>query len=75
MIIKAVLKSDVDKAPYRVYINDELITERLYAQAPTNSLKVELVDRDNYNVRVDFLDSTASVTLENFTMETNNALA
>lgn len=75
MIIKAVLKSDVDKAPYRVYINDELITERLYAQAPTNSLKVELVDRDNYNVRVDFLDSTAAVTLENFTMETNNALA
>lgn len=75
MIIKAVLKSDVDKAPYRVYINDELITERLYAQAPTNTLEVELVDRDNYNVRVDFLDSTASVTLENFTMETNNALA
>lgn len=75
MIIKAVLKSDVDKAPYRVYINDELITERLYAQAPTNTLTVELVDRDNYNVRVDFLDSTASVTLENFTMETNNALA
>ena len=75
MIIKAVLKSDVDKVPYRVYINDELITERLYTQAPTNTLVVELVDQDNYNIQVVSLDSTASVTLENFTMETNNALA
>jgi len=75
MIIKAVLKSDVDKAPYRVYINDELITERLYTQAPTNTLVVELVDQDNYNIQVVSLDSTASVTLENFTTETNNALA
>ena len=75
MIIKAVLKSDVDKVPYRVYINDELITERLYTQAPTNTLVVELVDQDNYNIQVVSLDSTASVTLENFTTETNNALA
>ena len=72
MIIKTVIKCDVDKAPYRVYINDELITERLYAQAPTNTLQVELVDRDKYHVRVDSLDTSIKIFSKT---ETINALA
>lgn len=74
MIIKAVLKSSVDRAPYRVYINGELITERLYTLAPSNTLRVELVDQDNYDIRVDPL-SDAEVTLEKTIMEETNALA
>jgi len=47
MWIEAVLKCDVDHTPYRVYINDELITERFYTIAPntvSNKVVVELED-------------------------------
>ena len=61
MWIEAVLKCDVDHTPYRVYINDELITERFYTIAPntiSNNLVVELEDAPAYDVRVESLTDT-----------------
>jgi hypothetical protein len=61
MWIEAVLKCDVDHTPYRVYINDELMTERFYTIAPntvSNNLVVELEDSPAYDVRVESLSDT-----------------
>ena len=61
MWIEAVLKCDVDHTQYRVYINDELITERFYTIAPrtvSNNLVVELEDSPAYDVRVESLTDT-----------------
>ena len=61
MWIEAILKCDVDHTPYRVYINDELITERFYTIAPntvSNNLVVELEDSPAYDVRVESLTDT-----------------
>jgi len=61
MWIEAVLKCDVDHTPYRVYINDELITERFYIMAHntvSNNLVVELEDSPAYDVRVESLTDT-----------------
>ena len=61
MWIEAVLKCDVDHTPYRVYINDELMTERFYTIAPntvSNNLVVELEDAPAYDVRIESLTDT-----------------
>ena len=61
MWIEAVLKCDVDHTPYRVYINDELMTERFYTIAPntvSNNVVVELEDSPAYDVRVESLSDT-----------------
>jgi len=61
MWIEAILKCDVDHTPYRVYINDELITERFYTIAlntVSNNLVVELEDSPAYDVRVESLTDT-----------------
>ena len=61
MWIEAILKCDVDHTPYRVYINDELMTERFYTIAPrtvSNNLVVELEDSPAYDVRVESLTDT-----------------
>ena len=61
MWIEAVLKCDVDHTPYRVYINDELMTERFYTIAPrtvSNNLVVELEHAPAYDVRVQSLTDT-----------------
>ena len=58
MWIEAVLKCDVDHTPYRVYINDELMTERFYTISPksvSNNLVVELEHSPAYDVRVESL--------------------
>lgn len=60
MFLEVILKSEHENAPYRVYINDELITERRYAittlnpPRPTisNNLLVELKESPEYNVSV-----------------------
>jgi len=61
MWIEAVLKCDVDHTPYRVYINDELMTERFYTIVPntvSNNFVVELEDAPAYDVRVESLTDT-----------------
>jgi len=58
MWIEAVLKCDHNHTPYRVYVNDELITERFYTISPksvSNNLVVELENRPAYDVRVESL--------------------
>jgi hypothetical protein len=60
MFLEVILKSQSENAPYRVYVNDELITERLYAittlhpPRPTisNNLIVELENSTGYDVSV-----------------------
>jgi hypothetical protein len=71
MWIEAVLKCDVDHTPYRVYINDELMTERFYTIAPntvSNNLVVELEDAPAYDVRVESLTDTL-VLLSDYTIK------
>jgi len=71
MWIEAVLKCDVDHTPYRVYINDELMTERFYTIAPrtvSNNLVVELKDAPAYDVRVESLTDTI-VLLSDYTVK------
>jgi len=71
MWIEAVLKCDVDHTPYRVYINDELMTERFYTIAPhtvSNNLIVELEDAPAYDVRVESLTDTL-VLLSDYTVK------
>lgn len=71
MWIEAILKCDVDHTPYRVYINDELMTERFYTIAPntvSNNLVVELEDSPAYDVRVESLTDTL-VLLSDYTIE------
>ena len=71
MWIEAVLKCDVDHTPYRVYINDELMTERFYTIAPntvSNNLVVELEDAPAYDVRVQSLTDTL-VLLSDYTIK------
>mgnify|MGYP001183110457 FL=1 len=58
MWIEAVLKCDRDHTPYRVYINDELMTERFYTISPktvSNNLVVELEHSPAYDIRVESL--------------------
>lgn len=71
MIIEAVLKCDVDGTPYRIYINDELMTERFYTitskNTISNNLKVELDYATDYKVIVENL-SNAEVRLEDYSV-------
>jgi len=56
MWIQAILKCDRDHTPYRVYINDELITERFYAKDDrtiSNNLVLEVKDAKDYSVTVE----------------------
>jgi hypothetical protein len=58
MWIEAVLKCERDHTPYRVYINDELMTERFYTISPktvSNNLVVELEHSPAYDIRVESL--------------------
>ena len=62
MIINAKLECDKDHIPYRIYINDDLITERFYTIATTktisNNFSIQLVDTDNYDIRIENLTNT-----------------
>lgn len=66
MFIKVTLKCDENNIPYRIYINDELITERfytfpkdiMYTNQPfknkvKNVLDLEIKDSPDYNVIVE----------------------
>ena len=60
MFIDAKIKCNKDHTPYRIYINDELITERFYTIMPgedtvSNDLHIELEDADEYDIKVQSL--------------------
>ena len=76
MLLEAKLKCSEDHIPYRIYINDELITERFYTIADkktdSNDLQIRLVDASEYNVKIENL-SDVEVELINYTVkEINN---
>ena len=61
MFIDAKIKCEKDHTPYRIYINDELITERFYTILPgegtvSNDLHIELEDADEYDIKVQSLN-------------------
>jgi len=62
MFIEAKLKCEKDNVPYRIYINDELITERFYTitskYTVSNDLLIELKDADEYDLRIENLSET-----------------
>ena len=70
MWIEAKLKCEVDHTPYRVYINDELITERFYtidpASTASNDLLVHLKPASEYDIRIENLSDNL-VTLSEYT--------
>ena len=64
MFLQAKIKSERNGTPYRVYINDELITERYFTTAKNwntnelildtwNTLALEIEDRDDYTVSIE----------------------
>lgn len=66
MFIKVTLKCDEENVPYRIYINDELITERFYTfpkdvmyteerfkHKVKNVLDLEIKDFDDYDVTIE----------------------
>ena len=62
MIINAKLECDKDHIPYRIYINDELMTERYYTIATqrtiSNDFTVQLKDAENYDFKIKNLTDT-----------------
>ena len=64
MFLQAKIKCERNNTPYRVYINDELISERYFTTAKNwntneliletwNTLELEIVDNDDYTVSVE----------------------
>lgn len=64
MYLQAKIKCERDGTPYRVYINDELITERFFTatrnfntkdtiQLMWNTLLLEIKDADHYDVKIE----------------------
>ncbi len=64
MWIRAKIKCERDNTPYRVYINDELITERYYSCPKNwntndriletwNTLGLEIADAGDYSVTIE----------------------
>ena len=64
MFLQARIKCERNGTPYRVYINDELITERYFTTAKNwntnelildtwNTLALEIEDRDDYTVSIE----------------------
>jgi hypothetical protein len=62
MLLEAKLKCNKDHIPYRIYIDGELITERFYTIASkntvSNDLQIELVDANDYDVKIENLLDT-----------------
>ena len=62
MLLEAKLKCDKDHVPYRIYVDDELITERFYTiendKTVSNDLQIELVDANDYDVKIENLSDT-----------------
>ena len=83
MIINAKLHCDYDKVPYRIWINNELITERYYTcffkktgtveenTTLSNDLHVHLKDADDYDIRIENL-SNVKVKLIDYSIKTGD---
>ena len=62
MLLEAKLKCNKDHVPYRIYVNDELITVRFYTIASkntvSNDLQIELQDANDYDIKIENLSDT-----------------
>ena len=62
MIVEVKLKCEKDHIPYRIYINDELMTERYYAMpnknVVSNDFKVNIKEQDSYDIQIENLSDT-----------------
>ena len=69
MYLQARIKCERDGTPYRVYINDELITERYFTTAKNwntnelilntwNTLALEIADSNDYTVSIENVPGT-----------------
>ena len=58
MYIEAVMKCEKDNTPYRIFLNDELITERYYRldeSVISNNLELYITESPEYNLTVQSL--------------------
>jgi len=58
MYIQAVMKCEKDNTPYRIYLNDELITERYYSldeSVISNNLELHITESPEYNLEIQSL--------------------
>ena len=58
MYIQAVMKCEKDNTPYRIYLNDELITERYYSldeSVISNNLELHITESPEYNLKIQSL--------------------
>ena len=64
----ATLVCHEDNVPYRLFVNDELITERIYAQPDdnvvSNTLSFEIEECNNYYVKIENMSNTIVEILE-----------
>ena len=62
MIVEVKLKCDKDHIPYRLYINNDLMTERYYAMpnknVVSNDFKVNIKEQDSYDIQIENLSDT-----------------
>jgi hypothetical protein len=68
MKIIATFTCDVPDTPYRIWIDDELITERIYTignkNTVSNTLDVSVVDQEKYAIRFEPLTSATIQVLD-----------
>jgi len=58
MYIQAVMKCDKDNIPYRIFLNDEFITERYYSfdeSVISNNLELHITESPEYNLEIQSL--------------------
>ena len=72
MYLEAVMKCDKDNTPYRVYLNNELVTERYFAldeKTLSNNLQLNVTPSDKYDVRIESLTDVSVKLIDYFVSE------
>tara|TARA_B100000989_G_C19522036_1_gene464679 strand:- start:1525 stop:1767 length:243 start_codon:yes stop_codon:yes gene_type:complete len=80
MIVAVKLKCNKDHIPYRLYINNDLMTERYYAMpnknVVSNDFKVNIKEQDSYDIQIENLsDTTVKIVDTKITKEPKDEIA